>query len=77
VGWFGQGWHSNPFSPLTGATGHRPVSIASTIQMFVDKGVPREKMGLGLGFYGESYAPPFTGPDQDTDGDLSKWSVTD
>jgi cellulase/cellobiase CelA1 len=77
VGWFGQGWDSNTFAPLTGATKKRPVSIASTIQMFVDKGVPREKMGLGLGFYGESYAPPFTGPDQLTDGDLSKWSVTD
>lgn len=77
VGWFGQGWHSNTFAPLTGATTHRPVSIASTIQMFVDKGVPREKMGLGLGFYGENYVPPFTGPNQDTDGDLSKWSVTD
>jgi cellulase/cellobiase CelA1 len=45
--------------------------------MFVDAGVPREKMGLGLGFYGENYVPPFTGPNQDTDGDLSKWSVTD
>jgi cellulase/cellobiase CelA1 len=77
VGWFGQGWDSNTFAPLTGASKKRPVSIASTIQMFVDKGVPREKMGLGLGFYGESYAPPFTGPDQVTDGDLSKWSVTD
>jgi GH18 family chitinase len=77
VGWFGQGWHSNTFSPLTGASAHRPVSIASTIQMFVDAGVPREKMGLGLGFYGENYVPPFTGPDQDTDGDLGKWSVTD
>jgi GH18 family chitinase len=77
VGWFGQGWHSNTFSPLTGATAKRPVSIASTIQMFVDAGVPREKMGLGLGFYGEHYAPPFTGPNQETDGDLSKWSVTD
>lgn len=77
VGWFGQGWDSNTFAPLTGASMKRPVSIASTIQMFVDKGVPREKMGLGLGFYGENYTPPFTGPDQYTDGDLSKWSVTD
>jgi cellulase/cellobiase CelA1 len=77
VGWFGQGWHSNTFAPLTGETKNRPVSIASTIQMFVDKGIPREKLGMGLGFYGENYTPPFTGPNQETDGDLKHWSVTD
>ncbi|MFS2216960.1 glycosyl hydrolase family 18 protein [Telluria sp. Tellsp104] len=77
VGWFGQGWASNTFSPLTGHTPSRPVSIAGTIQAYVDAGVPRAKLGMGIGFYGANYAPPFTGPDQETDGDLGKWSVLD
>jgi GH18 family chitinase len=77
VGWFGQGWTSNTFAPLTGHTEHRPVSIAGTIQAYVDAGVPRAKLGMGIGFYGENYAPGFTGPNEVTDGDLSKWSVLD
>ncbi|MCC2974405.1 glycosyl hydrolase family 18 protein [Massilia sp. IC2-476] len=77
MGWFGQGWTSTTFAPLTGHKGSRPMSIASTIQMYEDEGIPRSKLGMGLGFYGMNYAPPYTGPDQETDGDLSQWSVFD
>jgi GH18 family chitinase len=78
VGWFGQGWNSNTFAPLTGHSGHRPISIAGTIQKYVDAGVPRAKLGMGIGFYGMNYAPPFTGPDQETDGArMGDWSVLD
>lgn len=77
MGWFGQGWHSTTFAPLTGHTTNRPMSIAGTIQKYVDAGVPREKLGMGIGFYGMHYAPPYAGPNEVTDGDLSKWSVYD
>jgi GH18 family chitinase len=79
MGWFGQGWSSTTFAPLTGQTPTRPISIASTIQMYVDAGIARSKLGMGIGFYGMNYTPPFTGPDQPTDGyDIGKaWSVTD
>lgn len=77
MGWFGQGWTSTTFAPLTGHKKSRPISIASTIQMYEDAGIPRSKLGMGLGFYGMNYAPPFTGPDQPTDGDLKNWSVFD
>jgi GH18 family chitinase len=78
MGWFGQGWTSNTFAPLTGHTPTRPVSIAGTIQKYVDAGVPRTKLGMGIGFYGMNYAPPYTGPNEATDGaDINLWSVTD
>lgn len=77
MGWFGQGWNSTTFAPLTGHSPARPMSIAGTIQKYVDAGVPRNKLGMGLGFYGMHYAPPYTGPDQVTDGDLANWSVYD
>ncbi|HEU4852801.1 MAG TPA: glycosyl hydrolase family 18 protein [Telluria sp.] len=79
MGWFGSGWDSTTFAPLTGATPTRPVDIKSTIQKYVDAGIPRAKIGMGLGFYGMNYAPPFTQPGQGTDGyDMSKtWSVND
>jgi cellulase/cellobiase CelA1 len=78
MGWFGQGWTSTTFAPLTGHSATRPMSIASTIQMYEDAGIPRSKLGMGLGFYGMNYAPPFTGPDQPTDGaNINDWSVFD
>ena len=78
MGWFGSGWSSTTFAPLTGKTASRPVDISSTIQKYVDSGIPREKIGMGLGFYGMNYQPPFTQPNQSTDGyDMSKWSVND
>jgi len=79
VGWFGEGWYTNTFAPLTTPEEHRPVSIAGTVQAYVNKGVPRSKLGMGIGFYGMNYAPPFSQPGQDTAGaDMgTSWSVTD
>jgi len=78
VGWFGGDWHSTVFSALTGQTPNRPVSVAGTVQMLVDAGIPRAKIGMGIGFYGMNYKPPFTQPDQPTkDYDMSLWSVND
>lgn len=56
------GWHSWFTSPIGGSYGNAPVDLASSIQAFVDAGVPRLKLGIGIGFYGIYYANP---PDMD------------
>ncbi|GAB3412073.1 glycosyl hydrolase family 18 protein [Massilia agilis] len=77
--WFNYGWESSTFAPLTTATSKaRPTSVASTIQMLEDAGVPRSKVGMGIGFYGLNYKPPFVKPGQPTDGyPMSDFSFTD
>ncbi len=78
MGWYGQGWTSTTFAPLTGHTPTRPISIANTIQKYVDAGVPRSKLGMGIGFYGMNYAPPHAAPNEPTDGaNFNDWSVYD
>jgi GH18 family chitinase len=79
MGWFGSGWKSTTFAPLTDGGEGRPMSIAGTVQAYVDAGVPRAKLGMGIGFYGMNYAPPFNQPGMATDGyDLgTHWSVLD
>jgi GH18 family chitinase len=79
MGWFNQGWHTSTFAPLTPASnGARPSSIAGTMKMYEDAGVPRSKLGMGLGFYGMNYKPPFSQPGQATDGyPMSDFSFTD
>ncbi|MBE7368447.1 glycoside hydrolase family 18 protein [Ramlibacter pallidus] len=73
-----QGWHSWFTSPISGKYGNAPVDLASSIDAFVAKGVPRGKLGIGMGFYGIYYgnpaemdptAPPLvTGPRQELRG---------
>lgn len=58
------GWQTWLWSPLKGAAAATPTSIESSIQGYVDAGVPRSKLGLGLGLYGGGYGPPVTGPGQ-------------
>ncbi|HWI42669.1 MAG TPA: glycoside hydrolase family 18 protein [Nocardioides sp.] len=58
-GW--QSWHS---SPLSGETGSTPTSVASTVQAYLDAGVPAGKLGVGIGAYGLCYSSPVTGPGQ-------------
>jgi GH18 family chitinase len=78
AGWFGSGWESTVSAPLTGYSPARPMDIASTVQAYVDAGIPREKIGMGIGFYGISYRPPFSGPGMSTEGyDLSYWDTND
>ncbi|TFW16614.1 hypothetical protein E4L96_16090 [Massilia arenosa] len=67
AGWIGTGWDSMHYNALTGHHGREPLSIASTLQMYVDAGIPRSKLGMGIGFYGFNYKPPFTAPGQPTD----------
>lgn len=58
------GWQSWHFSPLTGAQGNYPTAVDATMQEYVTAGVPRAKLGIGIGFYGLYYNPPVTGPRQ-------------
>jgi chitinase len=59
-GW--QSWHS---SPLYGAGTLTPSSIDSSVEAYLDAGVPKEKLGIGVGFYGRCFAPPITAPGQE------------
>lgn len=62
------GWLSWHHSPLFGADTYHPTSIESTVQAYLDAGVPRGKLGIGIGLYGAYYNSPVTGPRQSLDG---------
>ncbi|UZR28800.1 glycosyl hydrolase family 18 protein [Methylococcus mesophilus] len=58
------GWDSWHFSPLAGAAPYHPTSIESSVQKYVAAGVPRTKLGIGIGLYGLYYDSPVSGPRQ-------------
>jgi GH18 family chitinase len=58
------GWESWLFSALKGAGPTHPTSIESSVQAYVDAGVPRRRIGMGIGLFGKYYYPPVTGPRQ-------------
>jgi GH18 family chitinase len=58
------GWDSWHFSPLAGAATYHPTSIESSIQRYAAAGIPRSKLGIGIGLYGLYYHAPVTGPRQ-------------
>lgn len=62
-GW--KSWHSSPLYQQDSAT---PISIDSSVQLYVAAGVPKQKLGIGIGFYGLCYSPPVTAPDQALNG---------
>jgi len=61
-GW--KSWHSGPLYQADSAT---PISIDSTVKLYLAAGVPAAKLGVGIGFYGLCYPSPVTGPGQATD----------
>lgn len=63
-----QGWKSWHSSPLFHEDSATPTSIDSSVRLYVDAGVPKSKLGVGIGFYGLCYSPPVTGPDQALNG---------
>jgi len=65
--WNGANWDSWFSGALDGETGTHPISIDSSIDAYVASGVPRERLGMGIGFYGIYYGPDITGPRQNTD----------
>jgi len=65
--WSGGGWSSWFSTPIFGASGTTPYDLDSSIKAYVATGVPRSKMGIGIGFYGIYYGPGITGPRQPTE----------
>ena len=59
-----QGWRSWHSSALTGDSGHTPTSVASSVQAYLDAGVPAARLGVGIGAYGLCFSAPVTGPRQ-------------
>ncbi|CAM3108676.1 glycoside hydrolase family 18 protein [Corallococcus soli] len=57
-GW--QSWHT---SALTGEAGMRPTSVSSSLAAWVQAGIPKEKLGIGIPFYGLAWRN-ITGPYQ-------------
>lgn len=66
--WNGGGWLSWFSGALFGAGGSNPVDISSSVDAYVATGVPRDRIGAGIGFYGIYFGPSITGPRQPTDG---------
>ncbi len=64
----GYGWDSWFNCPLQGATGSTPIAIDDTLKRYEDAGIPKSKLGLGMGFYAMCYTGGITGPRQPTDG---------
>ncbi len=63
-----QSWHS---SALKGHGGNTPSSVESSIDLYLAAGVPANKLGVGVGFFGLCWSPPITAPRQPLDsGDL-------
>jgi chitinase len=54
------GWVVWYFSPLFGQGPDHPFDVASTMDAWSAAGIPKSKLGLGLGFYGRSVGPPVT-----------------
>lgn len=63
----GGGWDSWFTGPIFGATGTRPVDLDSSIRAYVATGVPRNRLGIGIGFYGIYYGRQVRGPRQSTE----------
>jgi chitinase len=56
------GWKSWHNSPLYGETSLTPSSIDSSVETYLDAGVPRKKLGIGAAFYGRCWQEPIEGP---------------
>jgi chitinase len=65
--WNGNGWLSWFSSPVYGATGVTPRDLDTSVIAYEKTGVPRRKIGVGIGFYGIYFGPTVTGPRQDTE----------
>jgi chitinase len=54
-------WHS---SALDGAGESTPSSVAVNVRSYLAAGVPAEKLGIGVGFYGQCWSGGVDGPHQ-------------
>lgn len=67
----GAGWYSWYNSPLSGVKPNTPVSIDSSLSSYVAAGVPKYKLGMGVGFYAICYNGGITAPNQSTENGVS------
>jgi chitinase len=51
------GWKTWFFSAISGETPSTPNSLRSSIDAYARAGIPRSKLGIGIGFYGMNYGP--------------------
>ena len=59
-----EGWQSSHSSPLDGAAEATPSSVAVAVGHFLVAGIPASKLGVGIGFFGDCWTKPVTGPGQ-------------
>jgi len=57
-------WHT---APLLSVAGHTQ-SVASSVSAYLAAGVPKEKLGIAVGFQGQGWTLPVTGPGMDVTG---------
>jgi len=62
------GWQTWLFAALKGAGPTHPTSVESSIKAYADAGVPRTKLGMGIGLFGNYYYPPVSAPRQANSG---------
>jgi hypothetical protein len=54
--------------PSSGATDTTPAAIDDSLQRLADAGIPKAKLGMGVGFYAICYTGGISGPHQPTNG---------
>jgi chitinase len=58
------GWRSWHSSALDGASEETPTSVAVAVRDYLAAGIPARKLGVGIGFFGDCWTEPVTGPGQ-------------
>jgi chitinase len=62
----GGGWKSWFNSPVSGWSPSTPITIDDSLQRYATAGIPKSKLGFGVGFYAICYTNGITAPRQDT-----------
>lgn len=65
-------WHTGA---LAGEGPNHPTSVSSTLAAYHAAGVPKGKLGMGIGFFGLDWRPPTTGPLQPPGPDFGSHDV--
>ena len=64
----GSGWDSWFVAPLSGITSSTPIAADDTLNRYAAVGIPKAKLGLGIGAYAICYTGGITAPHQPTSG---------
>jgi GH18 family chitinase len=71
-----EGWQSWFFAPITGDGPTTPASVTRALKPLLTAGIPRSKIGIGVGFFGSDWHGGnyrVTGPMQPVGGNLDNW----